>query len=336
VLKTKLIFRNKFLTRTATISRFFSLFCAIVLSCFEIKSTSFNRFCLYLHNSLEMSSVATTILHVSEQFAIYVYSLILISGIIGNISDILVFTCVKAFRRNQCVFYLIIASISDCGLLLIALPFRVTELAFAYDTTQTSLIWCKFRPMINNTITLISFSSICFAAIDQYLSTNPQVWLKQLSTIKLAHRLICGAIIIWILYDSMFLIFFDLQPTAGCTIYNVYFANFYSFFHYITLNGIVPIFISSTFSLLAYLNVRRIIQLRIPVVRRKRDRQLTAMVLAKVVLLVVTILPSIVFRIYILNVTVNSKNLIQTAIHQLISNIAYALFYINSAVCNLS
>jgi hypothetical protein len=281
-----------------------------------------------------MSSVATTILSVSKQFAIYVYSLILVSGLIGNISNLLVFTCVKVFRSNQCAFYLIAATISDCGLLLVALPFRLTEIAFAYDMTQKSLIWCKLRPMISHTLTLISFSAICFAAIDQYLSTNYHSWLKQLSTLKLAHRLIYNCIVIWVIYDSIFLIFFDLQSTAGCTIYNVNFSRFYSFFHYVILNGIIPIFISSMFSLLAYLNVRRIIQLRMTVVRRKLDKQLTAMVLAKVAFLVVTILPSIVFRIYVLNVIVNSNDSLRIAIHQLISNIAYALFYVNSAVCN--
>jgi len=281
-----------------------------------------------------MSSVATIILSVSQQFGIYGYLLILVSGLIGNISIILVFTCVKIFRRNQCAFYLIAIAISDCSLLAIALPFRVTEIAFNYDTTRASLVWCKLRPMINYTLALISFSAICFAAIDQYLSTNYQVWLKQLSTLKLAHRLIYSSIIVWIVYGSVFLVFFDLRPTAGCAIYNIYFSRYYSFFHFIALSGLIPILVSSTFSSLAYLNVRRIIQRRMPIVRRKLDKQLTAMVLAKVIFLVVTILPSIIFRIYILNVTVDPNDSVRIAIHQLISNIAYALFYIDSAVCN--
>jgi hypothetical protein len=282
-----------------------------------------------------MSAVATTILFISQQFAIYSYSLILIIGLIGNLSNILVFASVKAFRRNQCAFYLITVSISDCGLLLIALPFRLTESAFNYDTTRTSLFWCKFRSMIIYTLTLISFSSICFAAIDQYLSTNHHPRIKQLSTLKLAHRLIYSAIVFWIIYDCIFPIFYDLQPTTGCAIYNIYFANYYSFFHLILLVGIIPIFTSSMFSLLAYSNVRRIIQLRMAVVRRKLDRQLTAMVLAKVAFFAVTVLPSIIFRIYILNVIVSSSDSIETAIHQLISSIAYALFYVNSSVWQL-
>ena len=84
--------------------------------------------------------------------------------------------------------------------------------------------------------------------------------------------------------------------------------------------------------MLAYLNVRRIVQLRITVVRRKLDKQLTAMILAKVTFLVITILPSVLIRIYILNFTANQTDPIRLAIDQLVSSISYSLFYINSAV----
>ena len=283
-----------------------------------------------------MSTVATTILSVSQYFAIYCYTTILIIGLLGNISNILVFTYVKAFRRNQSAFYLITMSISDLCLLLVALPFRITEVAFAYDTTRASVVWCKFKPVISYTITLTSSSAVCFAAIDQYLSTNHNPWLKRLSTLRLAQRLVSSAIVISIFYNCIFLIFFDLKPITGCAIYNTDFLRYYSFFHYIILNGIIPILVSSMFSLLAYLNVRRIVQLRMAVVRRKFEKQLTAMVLAKVVFLAVTVLPSIIFRIYILNVTVSASDSVRIAIHQLISAVSYALFYVNSAVCSLS
>jgi hypothetical protein len=72
-----------------------------------------------------------------------------------------------------------------------------------------------------------------------------------------------------------------------------------------------------------------------PVTRRKLDKQLTAMVLINVVILFITILPSIIFRIYILNITVDPNDSIRIAINQLISNVAYALFYINPSVSNL-
>ncbi len=74
---------------------------------------------------------------------------------IGNVCNILVFTCHKLFRRNQAAFYLIAGTINDSCLLLIVLPFRITELAFAFDMTRTSSIWCKLRPNCNKNIFIL-------------------------------------------------------------------------------------------------------------------------------------------------------------------------------------
>ena len=283
-----------------------------------------------------MSSVATTIVYISQQLAIYSYLFIFIFGIIGNLSNILVFASVKAFRGNQCAFYLIALSISDCSLLLMGLPFRISELAFNYDTTRVSWIWCKLKPLITYTIGFMSASLICFAAIDQYLSTNHNPRLKRFSTLKLAYRLTYSALIVWTIYDCLFAIFFELRSSSGCTIYNVDFARFYSFFHFIVLTGLIPLFTASLFSLLAYLNVRRIIQLRMQVIRRKLEKQLTAMVLAKVAVFVVIVCPWILFRIYLLNVTVSPNDSLRLAIHQLISSISYGFYYANNAVCSFT
>ncbi|CAF3783409.1 unnamed protein product [Rotaria socialis] len=281
---------------------------------------------------MSSASVAASILLVSKYSAMYGYSLIAIVGCIGNAWNILIFTGSKSIRHNQCGFYLITTSISDCCLLLVVLPFRISELAFETDITQLSDFWCKFRPMLTSALTLISLSSVCFAAIDQYLSTNHHVWIRQMSTLKLAHRLVYGALIIWTIYGSVFLIFFRLHPTLGCIIENVAFSQYYSFFHFIILNSVMPIVISSLFSLFAYMNVRRIVQLRVQAIRRQRDKQLTAMVLAKVALLVVTVFPSVIIRIHILNRKTDANDYIQVAVDQLISSVSYALFYTNSAV----
>ena len=283
-----------------------------------------------------MSSTVTTILDFSQQFAIYSYFLIFVFGLIGNISNILVFTFVKAFRRNPCGFYLITLSLLDCGLLLFALPFRLAQLVFNYDMTRPPLFWCKLRGWIAFTLQFVSLSTTCFAAIDQYLSTNHNHRLKQLNTLKLAYRLTYSAMVIWSIYDCLFLIFFDLRASAGCAIYNIYFARYQSYFNFIVLTGILPITVSSLFSALAYLNVRRIIRLQIPIIRRKLERQLTAMILTKVAFFVAMNCPYIIFRIYITNAAISPSDSLRLAINQLISNISYVFYYANNAVCSFT
>jgi hypothetical protein len=138
--------------------------------------------------------------------------------------------------------------------------------------------------------------------------------------------------IIWTLHGIPFLIFFEIQSTLGCNIYNVAFLRYYSFFHFCVLSGILPITVSGLSAAFAYLNVRRIVRRQVPVIRRRLDRQLTAMVLSKVAFLVVTIIPFVVFRIYISNRSIDPNDSVRIAIEQLMSTITSSLFYLNSAV----
>jgi hypothetical protein len=279
-------------------------------------------------------TIAQKIIDASQKYTISVYFLILIGGLIGNICNITVFSSLKVFRHNQCAFYLIAASIADSFLLIIVLPFRVTEYVFDYDPTQLSLAWCKIRQTVVPAFSLMSFSSICFAAIDQYLSTHYKLWLRQLSSLKLAHRLVYSAIVVWTLHGIPFLLFFEIQSTSGCGIYNEGFSRYYSFVHFCVLSGILPITVSTCAAVLAYLNVRHIVRHQVPVVRRRLDRQLTAMVLIKAAFLFVTTLPFVIFRIYQLNRSIDSTDSVRVAIEQLLFTITSSLFYVNSAVSN--
>ncbi|CAF4398871.1 unnamed protein product [Rotaria sp. Silwood2] len=226
-----------------------------------------------------------------------------------------------------------VASIVDFVLLLLVLPLRVTDYVFGYDPTKLSIVWCKIRQAVVAQFSLMSFASICFAAIDQYLSTHYNPQLRQFSTFKLARRLVISAIIILILHSIPFFIFFEIQSTAGCSIYNLGFSRYYSFVHFCVLSGILPIMFSGLSAALAYLNVRRIVRHQIPIVRRRLDRQLTAMILTKVAFLVVTTSPFVIFRIYQINrAAIASTNYIQIAVEQLILTVTSSLFYINSAV----
>ena len=282
--------------------------------------------------NVSSSAVAQAIIHASQIYTLSVYFVILIGGLVGNICNIIVFNLLKMFQRNQCAYYLIVTSIADILLLIMVLPLRITEYVFNYDPTQLSLVWCKIRQAIVSSCALMSFSAICFAAIDQYFSTHYKPWLRQLSSLKLAHRLVYTAIIVWTLHAIPFLIFFEIQPSSGCAIYNIGFQRYYSFVHFCVLNGILPITLSGISAILAYFNVRHIVRRQVTVGRRRLDRQLTAMVLTKVAFLVVTASPFIIYRIYILNRSIDSTNSVRIATEQLIATITTSMFYSNSAV----
>ncbi|CAF2548763.1 unnamed protein product [Rotaria sp. Silwood2] len=277
--------------------------------------------------SLELK--AQEILDASKRYTVCVSFIILYGGIFGHVIDILVFTSSKSFRNKQSAFYLTVESIVNSVHLLISFTSRIAINGFDNDLTQTSIVWCKLRQLFATSCTLLSLTIVCFAAIDQYLSTSYNPYLKQFSTLKLAHHLTYSAIIVWILHGIPFLVLTNIQPTYGCSSYNNGFNTYITYVYYLVLTGFLPVVITSTFAILAYTNVRRIVRSQIPIIRRRLDRQLTAMILVRVAFLVTITILYIIDRIYTMQVRPNQNDSIQKAIIQLVGAIAYSLFYLN-------
>ncbi|CAF3717482.1 unnamed protein product [Rotaria sordida] len=234
----------------------------------------------------------------------------------------------KAFRNNQCVLYFVTESISNICQLIIYFVIYVLITLNDIDPGNSTLFWCKFRAMMIALCTVISFSTICFSACDQYLSTNLQFNIRKLSTTKLAQILIFTAIVISILHAIPFAIFLEIRASL-CRVFNPIMSQYLSFFYYPILSGLLPIFIASLFSILAYHNVRRIVR---RIVRRRLDRQLTAMVLVRVITFVILTLPYAIQRMYTYLAKVDQSNLFLLAINTLVAGIISSFFNLNYAV----
>jgi len=280
-----------------------------------------------------MSSVEAILSYVVKQFSAYVGFAIIVIGLTCNILNIVVFTQLTIFRGKQSSFYLTTESIVNCFQISILFTLRTLIYAFAYDPSQTSIIWCKLRLAIAQTCAIISMTTVCFAAIDQYLSTSYHAHIRRLSTLKLAHHLTCILICLTLLHGVPYVIFYNIQSPAGCMSSSRSFAIYVSFFYYCFLTGLLPIIVSSLFAILAYLNVRRITRQRTPIIRRRLDRQLTAMILVRVCLLIITVLPFTAYQIYLFKASTDIKGTLQIAIEQLVGAVAYIVLICNYSVC---
>ncbi|CAF3923514.1 unnamed protein product [Rotaria sp. Silwood1] len=279
------------------------------------------------------SASAQTILYVAHVYSIYVFTTVFITGLVGNLCNIVIFISLEQFRHFPGAFYITVESIANCALLLVGLMSRIVNETFGSDPSYTLLIWCKLRNPATQWCTLIGLSAINFAAFDQYLSTNCVSRFRQLSTTKLAKYLIGVALIIWLLYQIPFVIFSNIQATVGCILTSVELLRYYSFFHLLVLNGLLPVFLTTTFSILAYRNVRRIRRQQMNNIRRRLDHQLTAMILARVTFLVLCLLPFIIQRFYMANAHTDPKDVLRIAIEKLVGAINIVLSYLNVSVC---
>lgn len=229
-------------------------------------------------------------------------------GVIGNTINILVFTRWKLFRRNQLVFYLTVESIFNSSQLFLVTMTFMSASMFHFNHTKTSIISCKFLAYIIQSAQVISIITVCLAAIDQYISTNYTITVRQWSTLKLAQPFTCIMVLFSFIYTIPFLIYYEVRPKLDCTTFHPVSNYFYSFFHYcLYFIGILSIVALLLFSLLAYRNVRHLVRLQVMMSRRRRDRQLTAMILSRVILLAVTSIPYISLRIFEIYNT-NMKN----------------------------
>ena len=269
---------------------------------------------------------------ISETYWFCFHIFLLTAGLISNLALILIFLTLRVFRENQCAFYFTVESIANIGLLLLTSPAFIYEYLSAQDPSLFSIVWCKIQSSMSQTLGLCSLFTVCFLAFDQYMSTNPRPHFRQISSLKLAHRLTLVNVCFVLLHTIPFLIFTEMRHGELCTIYNVVLYIYLTYFYYPILSAAIPLLITLTFSLLAYRNVRRIIRQRIHVFRRRLDRQLTAMVLARVFCLILFGLPYIFYSLYRINVSVANSGQLQIVIIKLLSRTAYSFLYMNFAV----
>jgi hypothetical protein len=275
----------------------------------------------------------TEILQFATQYSVYSGCILFISGLIGNILNILVFTQLKQFRDNRWAFYLTVDSISNFLYQFVYISLTILTTIYGDDGTAHSLFWCRLRYMLPVALALTTFYTICLASIDQFCSTNYRFnLLQQLCTLKLAHGLTFVCICFWIAHSIVFGLFFYIQPPFGCVIVNSTFLRYATYFYYPVLNGLLPITIASFFGILAYRNVRHIIRRQIPIARRRLDQQMTAMILMRVISFVCLVLPFTIYRIFIVNYPISQHELMKYAIAQLVEVILIFWISLNFTV----
>ena len=216
-----------------------------------------------------------------QQVYIYIGFFILITSLCGNLLNIIVFTSLKTFRETSCAFYLTVASIVNIFQCLAGLLSRVLSMGYSIDLAKTSSVLCKARLSVLVTAALISLTAMCFAAADQYASLTVR-W-RHLSNRRVACQSMTLASFAWCIHGISVAFFTDVYTSPAterpiCGVTNRVYTAYYTYFIIPILFGFLPIIIRILFGLLAFINVRSLASRAVPIVRLRRDKQLTAMV----------------------------------------------------------
>lgn len=277
--------------------------------------------------SVVSSPLLTTI---PTQITIYLGICTFIAGVLGGILNIIVFLSLKTFRQSSCAFFLTVMSFVNIGQLMTSLFSRILITGFAKDWTETSTAFCKFRSYCLQVCSLISYTCMCLATIDQFLATSLQPRWQKCLTLRRAQYLCGSLIVLWLLCGIPSLIWYapvfsSRTGTVSCTITDATYTRVLRYTYTLVFAGILPIFITVLFATLAYRNVRQIPYRTVPLVRRELDKQLTSMVLVQVAHNFFVIVPYITILLiaFHANLTPDSPN--YTAV--LFTNFITGMFY---------
>ncbi|CAF3855746.1 unnamed protein product [Adineta steineri] len=160
-------------------------------------------------------------------------------------------------------------------------------LGSGFDLTRTSVAWCRARSFFLSTISVISFTCLCLATIDQFLATSQSAHLRRYSKIELAHRIVLFAIVVWYLQGIPWILFQNISPISNtCIRTNNVYAIYVSIYLLVVL-CVIPVLVIIVFGWLTYRNIR----LTIVLAELRADRQLTKMTLVQIFLVIISIIP---------------------------------------------
>lgn len=270
-----------------------------------------------------------SLLYAAQQFTIYVGLFLVITGLIGNIFTVLVFSTVRNYRITPSSFYFLTIAIVNIFFVPMNIITRVVSVGYGIDLTRTSLAWCKIRLYLIAAISLISFTCLCLASIDQFLITSRSIHLRNLSNIKWARRMVLITIIVSCIHSIPGLIYMDISMiTQTCINTNSGFAVYISIY-VLVFTCIIPTIIMIVYGYLTHRNIR----LTRALVEQQADHQLTRMTLTQVIVVVITIIPYSVNTVYALITTGITKDLDRSLKELLAITITSMLANIYYVVC---
>ena len=115
---------------------------------------------------------------------------------------------------------------------------------YSIDWTLTSLFYCKFRWFFIQGFTIISYLCLCFATIDQYLSTSYNQRYQLWNNIKVACYLCIIAFLCAIIHGIPSIIYYNhgISLTTNkttCIITNNIYQKYRSYVYFTFLSGYI-------------------------------------------------------------------------------------------------
>jgi hypothetical protein len=266
-----------------------------------------------------------------NQFTIYVGSLFLITGVLGNLINAGVFY--QNNLRNPSTLLLFLASCFNFLFIIVGLLTRILAAGLNIDVASNSLAWCKARFYLLQLWELGSVSCICYATIDQFFVSSQSERLRRLSRMSITVKVLCILLFFWILYSIPLLIYSNLiqlsdRRIACIFISNEGFTKYASYFNLPIIWGIAPITILITFGILTYRNISALKNIR---TRERAQYHLASMILLHIIFIGVGTLPYAFYYTYAAITFHIAKSSDRQELETFLSNIVAVVLYFSNS-----
>ncbi|UJR24014.1 hypothetical protein I4U23_026979 [Adineta vaga] len=259
--------------------------------------------------------LTTVLLNLSQNLYGWGSLIIFIIGTFGNVLDIILFIHLESLNTLASSLFLLASFIGSQCVMLTATLLRIIFGLTGYDPLFSSLFLCKLRWMIGPASGAFSLTCVCLAAVDRYILARSQYRTK--ITLNQARLSIILAAIFWLGFFSMYAVYFVAPTSGSCRLVDsimIQLMPFVSFFVY----SVIPI---TVLSILCYLIWHALGQLPGTYLQggNRLHDQVTRMIMAQIIVVIVTSFPSAVYSIYTISTRTVNKNPWRSAVEGLVN-----------------
>ncbi|CAF0835077.1 unnamed protein product [Adineta steineri] len=198
--------------------------------------------------------ISITLAQAQRAMSSYGLSTFYILGTIGNFLLICILIQ-RTHRQNSCALYLLSTSIVNFILIQCILPASIYS-ADHVDPQNISLVWCKIRSYLFNSLLMLYRWYKMAACLDRAAMCNRHAWIRSFSSARVACRTILIITILWLLIPIHLAAYFRIESNR-CIPQSGIYAKFFSVYS-IVISGWSPPTVMGIFGYIAYKNLKKV------------------------------------------------------------------------------
>ena len=272
-------------------------------------------------------------------------AILLIAGTFGHMSNIIIFSK-RSQRTNPVSIYFLSSTIANIFVLYGGVLMRYLVDTQQIDPVNNNTIVCKIRSFVLYLSLSLSNWYILLATIDRYLISSKEHLRRQLSTLKNAYRIIIGLTIVFVLSYSHILILYTIQSSVNTSNRTQNYCypqrgpyRMFSDIQLLVQFSLLPLLLMSVFIVLIIRNIRysrarmaTTVAVRQQARLRKRDLQLSKMLLLQVIITIVCSLPLAISQLITTLTLTWTKTMLRLAVESFLSQIGRHLAFTNCSI----